>query len=571
MAGSGDVQLTGGAALVRMTASLGIRHAYGLASGKLGPVFRALGEEPGMDYVGVRHEAAAAFMATAIAAQNGSICLCLGETGPGGLNLLSALGGAFANNLPVLAVTSSNARSLTAPDLGAFSSSDNQRLFAALTKWSQTAADARRVPALVRDAVRIACSGRPGPVHLNIPADVLSDVATFSARDLDGSDWDPDVARDIPAPADRVARTAAMLRSAARPLVVAGGGLVRSGDSSAFRTLIERIGCPVVTTQMGLGLLASDDPHLVGQGGIIGGPAVLEALREADVILAIGCRFSSWMWADGPFGWKAATDQRLIQVDIDAAMIGHVRPVALGIACDAGHFVAQLAAEFASDRHASSEWLQRLAAGKAAHHERVDALADSAGTGGAMHPAALAKAVGEAIGTGGIAIFDGGHTTFWSNDFTPTAAPRTRFHEPGMTHLGFGLPWAIAMKRAQPDTEVWCITGDGAFGFTLQELDTARREGTPVIVVIHNNAAFGVIGFSQQRGGFEMGTDLSDTDYAAIARGFGCFGEVVRTTEEFVAALGRARASGLPAVIDARVSFHPHPMMPAFGRSTAAA
>ena len=168
-------------------------------------------------------------------------------------------------------------------------------------------------------------------------------------------------------------------------------------------------------------------------------------------------------------------------------------------------------------------------------------------------------------------VFDGGHTSFWSNDFTPLFAPRTRFHEPGMCQLGFGLPQALALQLLHPGQPVLNLTGDGSFGFTLQELDTARRLGLPVVTIIHNNAAWGIIRAGQRAlGGFELGTDLSGTDYAAIACGFGCHGETVRRADEINPAIQRALASALasalPAVIDAHCRFEPHPCMPEFGR-----
>jgi benzaldehyde dehydrogenase (NAD) len=163
-------------------------------------------------------------------------------------------------------------------------------------------------------------------------------------------------------------------------------------------------------------------------------------------------------------------------------------------------------------------------------------------------------------------VFDGGHTSFWSNDLTPVHAVRTRFHDPGMSQLGFGLPYAMALQGLHPGKAVVNITGDGAFGFTLQELDSARRNRLPVVNVIHNNAAWGVIRAGQRQQGFEFGTALEDTDYAAIARGFGCHGEVVEDAADIGPALQRALASGLPAVLDCRTQFLPHPAMPDFGR-----
>jgi thiamine pyrophosphate-dependent acetolactate synthase large subunit-like protein len=183
-----------------------------------------------------------------------------------------------------------------------------------------------------------------------------------------------------------------------------------------------------------------------------------------------------------------------------------------------------------------------------------------------MHPAALAGAIGRALPREALVVFDGGHTSFWSNDLTPVHDVRTRFHDPGMCQLGYGLPFALALQVAHPDRPVFNITGDGSFGFTLQELDTARRYKLPVITLIHNNAAWGVIRASQRRQfDFEFGTGLAGTDHAAIARGFGCHGESVDEPGNVAGAIERALASRLPAVIDCHTRFEPHPCMPGFG------
>ena len=202
---------------------------------------------------------------------------------------------------------------------------------------------------------------------------------------------------------------------------------------------------------------------------------------------------------------------------------------------------------------------------RAAYEARL--LNMAAETAPPMHPAAIAHAVGLALPADALAVYDGGHTSFWSNDLTPVHAVRTRFHDPGMSQLGFGLPYALALQWLHPGKLVVNLTGDGSFGFTLQELDTARRHGLPVINLIHNNAAWGIIRQGQRMQlGFELGTALDGTDYAAIARGFGCYGEVLDDATQIAAAMGRARASGLPAVIDCRTRFVPHPASPAFGR-----
>ena len=302
---------------------------------------------------------------------------------------------------------------------------------------------------------------------------------------------------------------------------------------------------------------------------IIGGEASLRALREADVVVAAGCRFSSWMWPDGAPHWSAHSKQKLVHIDIDPTIMGRNLRVDVGLVGDAGAVLRQLLDEMGPTSSPLSRWSKEVLETHAHHRARLEELA-ARRDGDVMHPAALAKALGDVIGEDGLVVFDGGHTSFWSNDFTPTTSPRSRFHDPGMAHLGFGAPYALALQHAFPGRRVFNITGDGAFGFTLSELDTARRYGLNIINIVHNNAAWGVIGFAQQHGnGFSFGADLEGTEYAAISRAFGCFGERVSRVEEVKPALRRALDSGQPAVIEAMVAFEPHPALPTFGRSSA--
>jgi acetolactate synthase-1/2/3 large subunit len=571
--GSGRARVTGtGAeAIVRVLKAAGVEEVFGLASGKLLPLFRALARSEGLRYTGVRHEAAAGFMAASIYAARNRIALCLGETGPGGLNLMSGLGGAAANSLAVLAITSSNTSQIISPDRGAFSSTDNEKIFATIVKWSATIRDAARIPEVLHRALRIALTGRPGPVHVNVPADVLSAQCEYDITEIDAP---PASYCTLIAPVPPVCAlhdAARLLGQARRPLLVAGGGVVRSAGEQAFRALAERLAAPAITTQMGLGVLPTAHPSFIGQGGLIGGPAAVRAMREADVMLAVGCRFSSFMWIDGPPKWWDAPDRRLIQIDIDPQVLGQNVPLTLGLLGDARQALEGVLDALAGGRESKVDrsWSASLARERREYVEKLlgDAVARRCEC---LHPAVLLNEVGAYVRPQDFVTFDGGHTSFWSNEFIPTFEPRTRFHEPGMAHLGFGLPAAVALARAFPDRRSFCITGDGAFGFTIQELDTARRYGARVITVIYNNRSWGVIRAGQKASDFDFGTDLSDTDYAAIARAFGCHGERIESAEQIGPALARAADSGLPAVIDALVDFVPHPMLRAFGVSTAA-
>ena len=273
------------------------------------------------------------------------------------------------------------------------------------------------------------------------------------------------------------------------------------------------------------------------------------------------------MWDE--WGPLARRDHRVININIDPSALGHPVMHEVAMQADAAQALNDLLDATVNQTNSiGSDWLSQL---RAVRQKYEQGLLDSpTAVDGVMHPAALAIAIGKAIGTtipsDTLAVFDGGHTTFWSNDLTPVHNVRTRFHEPGMSHLGFGLPYALALQLLHTNKVVFNITGDGSFGFSLQELDTARRNRLNVITIIHNNATWGIIRAGQKKQlNFELGTSLEGSDYAAIARGFRCHGETVNQVNEFEPALKRSLASGLPAVLDCRTCFVPHPASPMFG------
>jgi thiamine pyrophosphate-dependent acetolactate synthase large subunit-like protein len=556
------VELSGGEALVRMLAAAGVREAFGVPAGKLAGLMAPLAAEPRLRFLGTRHEAAAAWMAGATFQASGRLAVCFGESGPGSLNLVGGLGSAAADSLAVLAITSGPPNHLVRPLRGAAMDVDNAALFAACTKWRARVEAAERLPEIVREALRAALGGRPGPVHLEIPAAVLE-----ARVELDPGQLELDLATLLPVPpvptADAVTEAAGLLAAAERPLVIAGGGVATAAATAELRALAERLGAAATATQMGLGTVSTADPRFFGHGGVIGGEAVCRAMAEADVVLAVGCRFSSWLWDGSEPIVGSRPDQELIHVDIDPAELGRLRTPRVGLLGDARAVLSQLLAALPERGAADPAWVESLVAEHRAYRESLAALAASPGE--AMHPAALSEALDAALPAASLVVYDGAHTSFWSNDLIAATEPRTRFHEPGMGHLGFGIPYALALKARFPQRPVVNVTGDGAFGFTVAELDTARRYRLAAVHVIHDNSAWGVIRLGQERHGFEHGTGLEGTDYVAIARGFGCHAERVERAEEVGPALARALDSGLPAVIDARVRLVPHPGLPRFG------
>ena len=557
--------MNGAQALVRLLLAEQVRDVYGIVGGKLGPLLQAISQHEQLRFLGLCHEAAGPMMAAAAFAGSGQIAVALGEMGPGGLNLASGLGVAFNNNLPLVAITTNQHRAASYPHSGMFMDLDTVAVTRPITKWNAVVHDARRLPELVRRAFREALGGRPGPVHLDIPQDVLAQPCRFDDAALAVPPARYRAVGRVRPDADELQRAAALLRAARRPVIVAGGGAVASGAQDRVRALAQRWGVPVVPTQMALGVVASDSAHFIGHGGLIAGEPVRRAFEGADLVLALGCRWSSWMWDEGGPLCRSA---RLVSINVDPSALGHPALHEVGLQADARAALDALleACDDGLGQAVERDWLLGLQQARATYEARLAASGEEGAQGEAMHPAALARAIGQALPADALAVFDGGHTSFWSNDLTPVHAVRTRFHEPGMSHLGFGLPYAIALQAQQPGRTVALVTGDGSFGFTLNELDTARRYRLPVLSIVHNNAAWGIIGAGQRRAlGFELGTALDGTDYAAIARGFGCHGERVTSAAEVAPAMRRALSSGLPAVLDCQTRFVPHPAMPAFG------
>jgi len=567
------IRLAGGDALLRAMGAERIPFVFGVVGGKLGAFLHAASRHPTIRYIGARHEGNAAMMASCVNAATGQLGVVVGECGSGGGNLVPGIAIANANNLPMLVVTSNNQHAASYPARGMFAEMDTESVFRPITKWNAAVHDGRRIPELVHRALNEAFTGRPGPVHLDVPQDIMRGAFDYEERAFSAQ---PAAYRPIfgPAPtASQVTAAADLLIGAKRPLLLAGGGVTAAGATENFRALAAALNAAAAATQMGNGSIASDDPRFIGLAWVCGGDGFLRACREADVVLAVCCRFSSWLRGDGTL---LNADARLVHIDIDAHAIGKYVPVTVGICADAKCALEAINAAVAARRPTAPrrDWVQELGITYRSYRGTLDKLAETRDA--VMHPAALAHAIGVSLPADALIAFDGGHTTFWSNDFTPAPAPRTRFNEPGMSQLGFGLPWAIALKLLHPARPVFNITGDGAFGFTLQELDTARRLGLPVITIIHNNASWGVIKLGFEKAGFEFGagadygTGLAGTDYAAIAKGFGGHGETVERSEDFKPALQRALASGLPAVIDCRVRFVPHPGMAHFARMSSA-
>lgn len=544
----------------------GVAHIFSIASGKMMPLIKALSTHNAITFTGTRHEANAAMMATGVYLASGQVACAMGELGPGGTNLIPGVANAFSDNVPLIVLTTGLPLNTSLPERGVLMDIDLMSLFEPITKANFRILDGRRAPEVMNRAVRAALTGRPGPVHINVPADILAQIFNY---DRDGFTESARVFPDAPYPSPHAIKdAAALLKSATRPLLLAGGGVIHSDASEAFTALADTLGAPATTTQMGLGSISSNHPSFIGHGGAIGSESVVKALTKADVVVAVGCRFSSWLWdKERPL---VQPPTKVIHIDIDPEMIGKLLPVEVAIQADAKAALTSLITSLGAEGPKShvTAWRDDLHTEYKAWCEAKKADSTAKMPRGVMHPAAVTYAMADLMPEDAIVTYDGGHTSFWHNSILPAHEPRTRLHAPGLAQLGCGTAYAIGIKRAMPGRTVICTTGDGSFGFTLQDLDTARRYGLPVIFLIHNNEAWGVIRKGQEMNGFEFATDLSGTDYAAIARGFGCNGALVRNLKDFRKAFAEALTSDLPTVLDCRTSFEPHPAMKFFGGGT---
>jgi acetolactate synthase-1/2/3 large subunit len=541
----------------------GVRHIFGLPGTTIMNLIDAAGQEPDVRYLSVRHEQVAAFMADGYARAGGGIGVCMASRGPGAANLAIGVHNAHAESVPVLALVGQVSDGIYYRD--AFEEMDLVRFFEPITKWSAEVHSTARIPELMQRAVRTALSGRPGPVLVSLPLDVQTAEADVA--------YQPRFRPARPAPqSGDVEDAVARLAAADRPLAILGGGAAGRRHDASLIKLAERLQLPVVTTWLRKNVFPNDSPLFCGSLGY-GAVAVTEDLvRQADVVLAIGCRFSeftSQRWTLLP------PDATLIQVDIDPGVLGQYYVPDLGICADsATTTTAMLAA--ADGRELDRLGVQhgraaRAAAARRAYLEqtyleqthleqtqsgqtRLEQAGIHRASAGppAVSSAALIIALREVLGsTRAILVQDAPSFGTWIHRHLDFTEPGSFYASAGGS-MGWGFPAAMGIQLARPDARVVNISGDGSFWMVAQDLETAVREDLPVVTVINNNFSFGNTRDRQRtaHGGRYVGVFYGNPDFAAYARLLGAHGERVETEAGLLPALERAMASGRPAVVD---------------------
>jgi thiamine pyrophosphate-dependent acetolactate synthase large subunit-like protein len=480
--------------------------------------------------VDVRHEQAAAMAAHAYSRVSGKPGVCFAASGPGATNLITGVGNAFLDAVPVIALGGASAVAQTG--MGAFQEMDQVGMFKPITKWSERVIDTRRIPEIINKAFRVATSGQPGPVYVDLPGDVLY-------RRIDDSEVlfpkRAHVAPRVSGDPALIKTAIALLKQAQRPIVLTGTGVFWSGAMAELKEFVEMSGIPFYTTPQGRGVIAEDHPL-----SFLG--ARNQAWKEADVVLIVGTRLNFIIGFGLPPRW--AEGVKIIQVDISDEEIGRNRPVDIGIVGDAKVVLRQLLEEGRDTFHGRKElpWVDTLRGYDKRALEKSQAFLNSDAM--PIHPLRLCKEVRDFMDRDAIIVVDGHEILNFARQSVPTNAPGHRVNAGPNGCMGVAVPFGLGAKVAKPDTQVIVLSGDGSFGMNGMEIDTMVRHKIPVLVVISNNGGWAGVG------GMDAGRDLGFSRYDKMAEVFGGHGEFVERPQDIRPALERAAASGKPAVVN---------------------
>ena len=488
-------------------------------------------------------EKAAAYMADGYARVSRRVAVC-GSQAIGSTNLAAGLRDAYMARTPIVALSG-------APDAGTshrnlYQDLDDRGAFEAVTKWSAQVPDPSRFPDLLRQAFRSASSGVPRPVHLGLAGRTGNPGDSPAGGDGRTEPRYGVLPSDRPmADSSAVAAAAELLAGARRPVILAGNGVARSGAARDLVAFAEQVRVPVVMTLNGIATIGYEHPLYGGVVGEYGADFANAILMRADVVLVAGSSLGSMTTRS----WSLIPDDALvIQVDIDGAEIGRTFECTVPVVGDLRAVFGQLSA--AASGQAPGQWIADVADLRAGWRQSVheSETADSV----PVRPERLFRLVSEELADSGILVGDTGHVGAWTARHVRLSGQQTMVRAAGS--LGWGLPASIGVKCAYPDREVICVTGDAGLFYHLGELETARRYGLRIIVVVNNNLSMNQEAVFWDEGSAvqEKNWQFYDADLAEIARGFGCYGTRVDDSADFAAALDKARSSELPAVIDVR-------------------
>ena len=512
---------TGAHAVVRTLEALGVERVFGYPGGAIMPVYDAL-TGSSLKHILVRHEQAAAFAADAQARLTGKAGVCLATSGPGATNLLTGIANAYMDSVPMIILTGQVPSGLMGTD--AFQEVDVFGMSMPVVKHSIIIRDPMRIPELMAEAFQIAESGRPGPVLIDLPKDVLQAEAYPTLPPVPRSTAGPSRAEQADIDA-----AAALLSQSRRPVLYIGGGVALGQAVEAVRDFMTRTGVPAVATLKGLGCADPDADLFLGMLGMHGGRAANVAVDESDLLICCGARFDDR--ATGRLD-SFAKGARIIHMDADGAEIGKLRAADVALHGDIADALARLDPGYLD----IEPWRDVSRERKARHAFRYDA------PGNGVYAPAMLKQLSEAAGDDFVAACDVGQHQMWVAQHCRFARPEAHLTSAGLGAMGYGLPAGIGAAMERPDSKVVTITGDGSIMMNIQELATARRYGVPIRILLLDNASLGLVRQWQEYF-FDQNfseIDLYDNpDFAEVAHAFGIEAFTVHSRDEVPAAIDR--------------------------------
>ena len=540
---------SGAAIVVHLLERQGVRMIAGIPGGPILPLYDALSRSGCIEHVLARHEQGAGFIAQGWARATGEAAVCMASSGPGATNLITAVADAKLDSIPLVAITAQVPRAMIGTD--AFQEVDTRGISMPVTKHNFLVNDTAKLLEVIPRAFRIALSGRPGPVLVDIPKDVLNEVIDVTA-------WPEPGRRDAPPRVDAavIARAADLINAAERPVLYLGGGVIHSGAAALAVSLAEKASMPTTMTLMALGAMAADHPLSLGMLGMHAARFTNLALEECDLLIAVGARFDDR--ATGKVN-AFCPGAKIIHIDIDAAELNKIKAASEGIEGDVATVLDALLPLVRA--RLLEPWPERVGEVKHAHP------LDMPNAGDVRSHYGLICAAAASLPEDSIVTTDVGQHQMWVAQAYPLRYPRQWITSGGLGTMGFGMPAAIGAALACPERTVVCFTGDGSLLMNIQELVTATECNANIKVIVMNNNALGLV--HQQQSLF-YGRRIFASRYAhrpdfpVIARGFGMRSCDLDAESDPRAALARELATPGPALIHVSINVNEnvYPMVP---------
>jgi acetolactate synthase-1/2/3 large subunit len=544
------VRVTGAQSLVRSLEAVGAEVVFGIPGGTILPAYDPLLDSTKVRHILVRHEQGAGHAATGYAQATGKVGVCMATSGPGATNLVTPLADANMDSVPIVAITGQQSRALIGTD--AFQEADICGITMPITKHNFLVTDPADIPRTIAEAFHLASTGRPGPVLVDIPKDVLQEMTSFS--------WPTELRlpgyRPTLRPHGKQVREAAkLIAKARRPVLYVGGGVIKAEAHVQLKELAELTGIPVVTTLMARGAFPDSHPQHLGMPGMHGTVAAVAAMQRADLLITLGARFDDRV--TGQLS-SFAPDAAIVHADIDPAEISKNRKADVPIVGDCKEIIGELITAVKSEfdhggKPDLTDWWTQADSWRKNYPAGYEWPDD-----GSLSPQYVIERIGQLVGPDAVYAAGVGQHQMWAAQFVKYENPRTWINSGGLGTMGYAVPAAMGAQFGVPGTQVWAIDGDGCFQMTNQELATCAIEGAPIKVAVINNGNLGMVRqwqnlfYSERYSNTDLGTHKHRIpDFVLLAEALGCAGLRCEAKEDVDATIRRAmEINDRPVVID---------------------